>query len=304
MPENVARQLTSTARKSTVSLPESTAAMLEFLRCTLQERRGVKHTKSDAMMIAVETVLSILKDEAIIIARNIRYENIIAVKSLKFTYPKVCDAEIRKLAREYQVSRRALVHACISMFSKALIANDLRSLYRQVHPSDILKEERARLAQHVEPPKVHKSKAKMRKANRKKDQANMGYRSYLAEFEAYLDHFGGIDQMVDKELTIPIYTLPIKGMVGKKAELELPIPENTGRLFTARMWRRGRGLNLTIHAATNAICGLEVAVVQDAETNELREIDPPDLPVGSVWRLYDIYRNIDWPYVAKANTII
>jgi hypothetical protein len=272
--------------------------MLEFLRCTIQERRGVRHTKSDAMMIAVETVLSILKDEAIIIARNIRYENLIAVKSLKFTYPKVCDVEIRKLAREYQVSRRALVHACISMFSKALVANDLRSLYRQVRPSDILKEERARLAKHVEPPNVHKSKAKMRNANRKKDQANMGYRSYLAEFQEYMEQFGGLEDFVDKELQVSIYTLPILGMIGTRADVELPIESNVGRIFTARIWKRGRGLNLTIHSLGPVIDDAHEVDLQMPD-GEIRTITPPELPVGSVWRLYDIYRNIDWSSVTK-----
>lgn len=298
MPESVARRQTYTAKKSIVSLPETTAGILEVLRKTLQDRRGVRHTKSDAMMIAVETVLAILPSEAIIVARNMRYENILGIETTKVRYPKVCDMDVRELAKKSQVSRKALIHACISIFSKALVVSDLRRYGLKAVPQSVLQEERIRLARSKSVPLVPKAKAKMRKANRKKDQANMGYRSYLAEFQAYMEQFGGLEDFVDKELQVPIYTLPILGMIGTRSDLELPLESNVGRIFTARIWKRGRGLNLTIHSQGPAVDDVDEVDLQGPD-GDIRTITPPELPVGSVWRLYDIYRNIDWSSVTK-----
>jgi hypothetical protein len=53
--------------------------------------------------------------------------------------------------------------------------------------------------------------------------------------------------------------------------------DNPGTVHIVRLWKRGRGYNLTIFGHGDSYGE-----------------DAPELEIGTVYRLYDIYRNIDW----------
>lgn len=276
MPLNVTMPQKSTERYKLV-LPESTVAMIEVCATLLQERRMVAHTNCDALVVAMESVTKIIPTQVRMLCRF--YCSTQEAKRPVKLRKEVKDA-IYQLSKKYKATAAAFVDAVITIFLKATLASLWKnkqhyySDIRKRYPDFVIRKRQA-------PLNVNETKqltVKRRKLKLKKDEIEMRHHNYMEEFRSYMEKFGGIDKWLNQNVLLMIHARPLANTVGKSTELDLPKEQNSGAVHMVRLWKRGRGYNLTIIANHKSEYGEE----------------PPHLEPGSVYRLYDIYRNIDW----------
>lgn len=123
----------------------------------------------------------------------------------------------------------------------------------------------------------------------------MKYHNYLEIFKSHMEQYGGLERIVSKTAICPVYVLPIKGTPGKETASDLLISENPGAMYIVRFWPRGRGYNVTFLSHRPELQQPGPDSSTNPDTGET--VERPEVPVGQVFRLYDVYRNIDWANV-------
>jgi hypothetical protein len=242
----------------------------------------VKHTISDTIMVATKTVMELSRDQVRLLSRfyvNTDEEN----RVLRVSY----DAKqfVDSTAKRLDVTKAALLYAIMTIFVRAALASywktQKKSYYDLISdlPEFSIKGNRSML----DVPRAKMPRMKTRPLSRKQDQTAMRHYNYMQEFKSYMDTLGGIDQWLNKNVAVDIYAHPLEGNVNRSVQGDKPKNENAYATHTVRMWKRGRGYNVTI---------LDVKSQPDSGA--------PELEVGSVFRLYDIYRNIDWTTIQQA----
>lgn len=267
-------------RKSTerckIQVQESSYKMLSLIALILQQKRKVDHSLCDALVVAMDTTTSLTQSK-------IRMLSKFYCKSDEDRYyvkvRKDVKEEIFRLAKQYRVSSEALIDSVITVYMRAVIASIWRDnkvdkeKLSDLYPDFIIQHNRAFLL-----PEKHRVKNfRTRKISTQIEQEIMRHHNYMEEFRQYMQQFGGIEKYLNQNVKLMIHARPLQGSIGKATDLDTPKDENPGCVYTARIWKRGRGYNITI-------------LQQGDSYGE----DPPELETGTVFRLYDIYRNIDW----------
>lgn len=270
----------TTRRKSTerykIAIPESSYKMLALISMILEQKRMVEHTLCDALVVAITTTTSTM-------ATQVRLLSKFHCTSQEHRYYVKVRPDVKKqiydMAKMYKVTADAFLDAVISVYMKAVMVtiwrdkNVDKSSISTSYPDFVIEHERA-----FKLPHKHKVPyAKVRKLKRLSDQKLMRHHNYMDEFLKYMEQFGGLEKYLKKNIKLMIHARPLEGSIGKKTELDTPKETNPGTVHTVCLWKRGRGYNITI-------------LGHGSSYGE----NPPVLEVGTVFRLYDIYRNIDW----------
>lgn len=250
--------------------------MLSFIASILQQKRKVDHSLCDALVVAIDTTTSLTQSKIRMLAKFYckSDEDRYYIKLRKDVKQQIFD-----LAKVYKVTAEALVDSIITVYMKAVIASIWRDnkvdkeKAAELYPDFIIQHKRAFLL----PEKYRVKNYRTRKISTQIEQETMRHHNYMEEFRQYMQQFGGMDKYLNQNVKLMIHAKPLQGSIGKATELDSPKDENPGCVYTARIWKRGRGYNITI-------------LQQGDSYGE----DPPELETGTVFRLYDIYRNIDW----------
>jgi hypothetical protein len=250
--------------------------MLSLVASILEQRRMVEHTLCDALVVAINTSTSAMSTQIKLLSKFYCQsdEDRYYVKVRKDVKQMIYD-----YAKSYKVPAQAFLNAVISVYMKALMVTIWRD--KSIDKSSISSSYPDLIIEHKHAFKLpHKHKVpnhKVRKLKRLSDQNLMRHHNYMEEFHAYMEQFGGLEKYINQNIKLMIHARPLEGAIGKKTELDTPKEQNPGTIHTARIWKRGRGYNITV-------LGHGSSYGEDA----------PVLEIGTVFRLYDIYRNIDW----------
>lgn len=268
-----------TRRKSTerykVQIEKSAYDRLIFITSVLSERRLVDHTLSEAMDTSMRFSLENFSVQTQMLARYYvkSGEEIVVIKVTK----QVKD-RIHALSKEFNVTMMAVADAIITIFTKSILPSmwrwkgtDYGSLTQQAR---ILVSERK--TPFLKTSKAVNVNVKYKRLRSKREMI-MRHHNYISEFQEYMQKFGGIEKWLNKNVHMMIHARPLQGSMDRTTEMDQPKESNPGTVFTVRLWKRGRGYNITI-----------------LDSHDSYGEDPPELEVGSVYRLYDIHRNIDW----------
>lgn len=266
-------------RKSTerhkVAVEIGTYDRLRFISTILSQKRMVEHSLADALRLGLKFVADVVPIQAKILARfYVRTE-----QEMAYVYmPKELKEALYEYARNNKVTASGLIDAVVTIFTKSVLSSmwrdkglDLDSLKSEIE--FIIKPD----VDYNETPKIFKRKRASRKLN-KADINIMRHHNYMTEFTEYMQKFGGMEKWLNKNVLLMIHAKPLANTVGKSTDQDVPKEHNPGAVHMVRLWKRGRGYNLTVLGNNPSSYGE----------------DAPELEPGSVYRLYDIYRNIDW----------
>jgi hypothetical protein len=258
-----------------VQIEKSAYDRLIFIASVLSERRFIDHTLSEAMDTSMHFSLENFSVQTQMLAKYYvkSGEEIVVIKVTK----KIKD-RIHALSKEFNVTMMAVADAIITIFTKSILS----SIWRQKGADyGSLTQQAKVLMSGRKTPFLKTSKAAnvnvKYKRLRSKREITMRHHNYISEFQEYMQKFGGIDKWLNKNVYIMIHAMPLQGSMDRTTEMDQPKESNPGTVFTARLWKRGRGYNITI-----------------LDSHDSYGEDPPELEIGSVYRLYDIHRNIDW----------
>lgn len=266
-------------RKSTerhkVAVEIGTYNRLRFISTVLSQKRMVEHSLADSLRLGLKFVAEVVPMQAKVLARfYVRTEQ-------EMTYifmPKDLKEALYEYARNNKITASGLIDAIVTIFTKSVLSSmwrdkglDLNSLKGEIE--FLIKSD----AEYSETPKIFKRKRASRKLN-KADINIMRHHNYMSEFTEYMQKFGGMEKWLNKNVLVMIHAKPLANTVGKPTDQDLPKEQNPGAIHMVRLWKRGRGYNLTVLGNNPSKYGE----------------DAPELEPGSVYRLYDIYRNIDW----------
>lgn len=187
--------------------------------------------------------------------------------------------QVRALAKKHNVTLTVIMDVVMTIYFKAAVV----ALWKERNPKYIGIIQRNKdimVRSSTGPMNIKRTKEvqnKQRKLTLQKDQNEMRHHKYLEEFKQHMEAYGGIDKYVGTKIHANIHARPIEGSFGLMTELDLPEDQNPSTLYTFNLWKRGRGYNITIIGGPH-------------NDNE----GAPVLEAGTVLRLYDIYRNINW----------
>lgn len=274
MPMNATIQRKSTERYK-LRVEKSVYDRLVFIARVLAKRRMVEHSLSEAFNVAMHYVVENAYEQAKILSRYyVRCEtDLILVKITHDTKKRIAS-----YSHELDATKMAFVDAVVTIFTKSLLStiwrqkgNDYSRLIEEVRSISSTSRLKA-----LKTPMLAEPKYRCRRKH-KKGNTEMRHHNYIAEFREYMQKFGGIEQWLNKNVLVMIHAMPIEGSMGRTTNLDAPKETNPGTVFTVRFWKRGRGYNITI-----------------LDSHDSYGENPPELETGSVYRLYDIHRNIDW----------
>jgi hypothetical protein len=236
----------------------------------------VHHTNSDVLVLAMESVMKSTPSQVKMLCR-FYYKTDAFRRTIKIR--KEVKQKIVEMAKKMKTTTNGFVDAIMTIFFRATLATLWKSSQHkyvelvQKYSDYILRKDLRELkVKQINPPEV-----KRRKLKYKKDGNEMRHHNYTAEFNAYMEKFGGMQNWLNKNIYLMIHAMPLKGNVGKATEMDAVKEDNPGTVHIVRLWKRGRGYNLTIFGHGDSYGE-----------------DAPELEIGTVYRLYDIYRNIDW----------
>lgn len=271
-------------RKSTeryrLTLPDGMIQMLAVSADHLQKVRLVDHTLCDALSVAMHFCARSMSTTMKIMMRFY-----VASNEPKSTMQISLEVKkrIESEAKKHGVTKQAYVNAVVTLFMSALIGQLRKSALAQADGGNNLHYVLGKKVDVLSLPGVKKPKLTTRKLTLKREEAVMRHHKYVEDFLAYMDNYGGLDSLLNKNISVPIHAHAIEGNVGHPHKTDMPIDANPANEHIVRLWKRGRGYNMT--------------VLQSGNTEHE---GAPSLEVGSVWRLYDIYRNIDWENITNA----
>lgn len=237
----------------------------------------VAHSGCDALVVAMESVVEKIPKQVQILCRFYHCGDE-ARRTVRLR--KDVKDRIYQLAKTYKATAAAFVDAVITIFLKAAVAALWKqrgfdySTLRNRYPDFAVR----RMQPPIKVNETKELKVKHRKLKLRKDEIEMRHHNYMEEFRSYMDKHGGIDKWLNRNVLLMIHARPLSNTIGKATDLDLPKEQNPGAVHVVRIWKRGRGYNITVIANNDSSYGE----------------DPPQLEPGNVYRLYDIYRNIDW----------
>ena len=241
----------------------------------LSSRRMVSHTPSDIIAIAIESVTKAVPWQVKMMARFGFAER----QKITLKVRKEVKDQVRALAKKHNVTLTVIMDVVMTIYFKAAVV----ALWKERNPKYIGIIQRNKdimVRSSTGPMNIKRTKevhSKKRKLTLQKDQNEMRHHKYLEEFKQHMEAYGGIDKYVGTKIHANIHARPIEGSFGLTTELDLPEDQNPSTLYTFNLWKRGRGYNITIIGGPH-------------NDNE----GAPVLEAGTVLRLYDIYRNINW----------
>lgn len=277
----------STELRSEITIPDDYVDALESIRRILEETRGTKHTSGEAIKVALSAVGNAIDPQIEALTRATS----VASGGKIFSISRETRKEIDRRARAAKTGARRYISVVIVVFLKAA----LRSVARSVVRGD--RELALKIAKAIEQTRTGYGamtsakpiKYGTRPARKLKDAGTMRHYKYTQLFTDYVSKFGGMDQWADKQVEADIYTLPIAGTPGKQSPEDLEQSKNPSARYVVKLWKRGRGYNITILMPTG-----RKRLTDGRHPQTLQAIFPPTLPLGSTYRLHDIWRNIDW----------
>lgn len=261
-----------------VRVPYSIALMVQAAATLLEEKRTVVHTQSDALGVAMNAVMSATPTHVKMLAKFYvdPGEEVVVIR----VRPEV-KRRVFEHAKHFDVSAKALIYAVMTVFLRAALAGFWQNNRKDFHeirskfPDFIF----AKRHDVLNLPKVKEPTVKLKKVRQGKDETQMRHHNYMDDFKSFMQQYGGIEKYLNKNVTLSIYTRPLPGNVNRSTPEDVSAEDgNEYAKFWVRIWKRGRGYNLTVH-------GSEATPEQE---------EGPRLEIGTVFRLYEIYRNIDW----------
>ena len=248
----------------------------------LTDRRMVQHTYSDAIVVAIESVMSAVPKQVKMMSRfgfAEKQKHTIKIR-------KEVKAKVFELAKKHRVTATVMMDIVFTIYFKAAVV----AMWKERNPkymAFIQGNKDIMIRSMTEPMNVKRTpevKPKKKKLKLLREQHEMRHHKYLEEFKQHMEEFGGVDRLLTGKVTASIHVKPVAGSFGLTTELDAPAEQNPSARYTFRLWKRGRGYNITI---------LSGAISQDDGS--------PVLEVGTVLRLYDIYRNINWQTATTIN---
>lgn len=265
--------------RSRITLPKSVAERFAVCAKQLEAIRLVPHTVSDAILVGIDFCERTMPK---------------TVQVLVGLYvPRVGEQYVMKIRRDVLglalnnakalgVSRQAYLESIATLFSRSLLTQIWRNKGLSLQEMKAIEQDivpKPSSKSYLNLPSARSPTAKTRKLKLKREQASMRYHKYIEDFKAYMQERGGLSSLLDRAIALDIHARPILGNVGYAHADDVPIESNAKRRYRVRVWKRGRGYNITVLDEIGAGPGESDAVV---------------IPIGSVFRLYDIYRNINW----------
>lgn len=196
---------------------------------------------------------------------------------------KELKSKIEAESKALGVTKQAYIHTVATLFMTAILGKIRKESSSQSSGQGRPDYVFTKKVNVLDLPGVRKPRLSTRKLYLKREEAAMRHHKYVDEFRAYMENYGGLDSLMNKNVSVPIHAHSIEGNIGHPHETDRPIEVNPGRPHVVRIWKRGRGYNMTV-----------------LQSGPAHSDDAPSLEVGSVWRLYDIYRNIDWTNITNA----
>lgn len=267
--------------RSRITLSKHVAKVIAICAKQLRFIRLVEHTASDAVVVAVDFCERAMPKHVKLMANMYvpERDSQFAMKIRRDVLELVTNN-----AKALGVSRRAYLYAISTLFSRALLAkvwrgtNQTFEQLKGLYPDVIVKMASTNTS-YLDLPSARAPTASTRKLKRIREKTAMRYHKYIEDFRAYMQERGGLESLLDQVIALDIHARPILGNVGHGHSEDVPIETNAKRRYSVRLWKRGRGYNITV----------------------LNEIDTGNydseimlIPIGTVYRLYDIYRNINW----------
>lgn len=263
-------------------LPRHVAEVVAICARQLTRMRLVEHTASDALIVAIDSCERTMPTHIELLTRlyvperNDRFSMKIRADAL---------ALILNNSRSLGVSRQAYVHAIATLFSRVLMASawrDSGSTFGEKKQAfaDVVLRMDANKYDVLDLPSARKTRPILRTTRLRREKAAMRYHKYIEDFRSYMQERGGLDSLLNQSISINIHAKPIKGNIGHDHDDDVPIDSNPFRRYAVRIWKRGRGYNVTV---LNEIT---------SDTDTITDVVL--LPIGTVFRLYEVYRNIDW----------
>jgi hypothetical protein len=263
-----------------IKLPVETIGLIELCASLLSERRMVHHSNSDTVNLAIESVMSAVPTQVKMMCRFYAstpgHEEVIKLR-------KEVKGKVMMLCKKHNASAKTYLYSVMTIFFRAALSalrkhSPERYMQLRMEYPDLLVRKQPAL---LPVKKLRQPSVTRRKLNQTKDTNLMRHHNYLEIFKVYMQSFGGLDDLINKHVDLKIHAKPIAGMVGWPSDLDAPKDSSEWRMYRCKIWKRGRGYNLTVIKSTN------------------NSIGEPDLEEGTVFRLYEIYRNIDWESVNK-----
>lgn len=237
----------------------------------------VDHTQCDALQVALEAVMKSTPTHVKVLSKAYVVPD---EEEVWVHITPEAKARIFTYAKQLKVSAKALINAVMTVFLRAALASFWQNNRRDFHeikskfPDFIF----TRPQRELNLPRAKAPHTQTRGLSTKYEGSLMRYHNYMNDFLTFMKQYGGIEKYLNKNVVLDIHTHPLPGNVGRDTTEDVAIIDgNECQAYWVRLWKRGRGYNITIHGY-------------------VRDINPdgPQLEVGTVFRLYAIYRNIDW----------
>ncbi len=279
---------TGPSKFSRIGLKAETLRLFFIAKAILEYKRRSRHTDAEVFDAVFTTVYSAIPELVSIVASasKVSGERIGTIKVRRKTLES-----IKATSRKERLSLYSYVHACLSIFTRAAAAS-AGQLVLSEEFSDLKAElYKANSSWDVMLKSLRPVAIRSRKINAKKEVQEMRYHNYLEIFHDHMQQYGGIDKFLNSVIVLPIHCLPIEGAPGKDTPDDAPIEVNPGAVYVGKIWKRGRGYNITI---LTRVGGVEPGPAAATHPTRRETITRPEIPIGSVIRLYDLFRNIDW----------
>lgn len=287
MPQNSTGRIDA---KSGISMDEEAYRIFATAKHILEAARGVKHSSSDVFRAIASTVRIGNADSIAVLASSYGPRS----RSVKTVVVSRADRDyVYKLAKSKGATISKFVKAAMAVFTMAAVKSLRRSALGSLGGPDVRHVYPVRASGRPSTYKWTKSAPAPIRVKQKNGE-KMRYHNYLAIFRDYIQSLGGFERFINRVAVCPIHSLPIKGMPGKETGHDVDIAANPGANYLVRFSSRGRGYNVTVISMTaGPHPGPDTCRHPELDVT----VERPSLSQGSVFRLYDLYRNIDWSNV-------
>lgn len=264
------------------TVPRETVLLAEAAVVLIEARQGFRTTPPKALAMAFRAFAQQVEPS------QVAWLTAAAMKDAqgeagKLCVPKVVGKEVRDYAKRCSCRPAVLWHYAMytvvtSMVNTSARKKDLDEQWKAVW--DLCQRADGGLTVSRE----------LLKKEQEKDEG-MKYYPYIEEFRRFVSRYTGGEEVFRRMMKVHVHVMPLPYLDAPKRNDSAPtvnVELNPYTVHTVRIDARGRGYSVNVFDVG------ETVPAQGLHPKTGGVLEPPVLPVGSSYRLADIWPNIDW----------
>lgn len=264
------------------TVPRETVLLAEAAVVLIEARQGFRTTPPKALATAFRAFAQQVKPSQVAWLTAATLPTPDGEKG-KLSVPKVVGVEVREYAKKCRCRPATLWHYAMytvvtSMVNTSARKKDLDEQWRAVW----------NLCQRANGG-LKVSKELLRQEQKEDD--DMKYYPYVEEFRRFVSRYTGGEEVFGRMMKVHVHVMPLPYTDAPKRNDSAPTVDvdlNPYTVHTVRIDARGRGYSVNVFDVG------ETVPAQGLHPKTGGVLEPPVLPVGSSYRLADIWPNIDW----------